>query len=187
MERMARWAKRHSARGPIHLGHRLGHLQDDPQIYRAVVYDKGAWVLHMLRQIVGDDAFARALTAFQGDHRFGKAGSEDLRAALEKASGLGLEPYFREWVYGTALPELRVSRRTTPDAGSFATAVTIAARNLPGPVPLEIEVVHSGGREGMRVTLPPEGGTYTIATKSQPRRVEVNAGGGILASVITAR
>ena len=151
MERMARWAKRHSALGPIHLGHRLGHLQDDPQIYRAVVYDKGAWVLHMLRQIVGDDAFARALTAIQRDHRFGKAGSEHLRAALEKESGLGLEPYFREWVYGTALPELRVSRRTTPDAGSFATAVTIAARNLPGPVPLEIAVVHAGGREGMRV------------------------------------
>ena len=49
MERMARWALRHSDQGPIHLGHRLGHLQADPQIYRAVVYDKGAWVLHMLR------------------------------------------------------------------------------------------------------------------------------------------
>ena len=113
MERMARWATRHSDQGPIHLGHRLGHLQGDPQIYRAVVYDKGAWVLHMLRQLVGDEAFARALTAIQRDHRFGKVGSEHLRAALEKESGVALEPYFRDWVYGTALPELRVSRRTT--------------------------------------------------------------------------
>ena len=187
MDRMARWAKRHSDQGPIHLGHRLGHLQSDPQVYRAVVYDKGAWVLHMLRQLVGDDAFARALTALQRDHRFGKAGSEHLRAALEKESGLALEPYFREWVHGTALPELRVSRRTTPGAGSFATAVTIAARNLPGPVPLEIAVVHSGGREGRRVALPPEGGTFTIETKTRPRRVEVNAEGGILARVVDSR
>jgi len=186
MDRMARWAMRHSDQGPIHLGHRLGHLQSDPQVYRAVVYDKGAWVLHMLRQLVGADAFARALTAVQREHRFGKAGSEHLRAALEKESGLGLEPYFREWVYGTALPELRVSRRTTPAAGSFSTAVTIAARNLPGPVPLEIAVVHAGGREGMRVTLPPEGGTFTIETRTRPRRVEVNEG-GILARVVAVR
>jgi hypothetical protein len=113
MERMARWARRHAKRGPIHLGHRLGHLQGDPQVYRAVVYDKGAWVLHMLRQIAGGDAFERALTALQRDHRFGKIGTEHLRAALEKESGMALDPYFREWVYGTALPELRVSWRTT--------------------------------------------------------------------------
>ena len=185
MARMARWATRHAAQGPIHLGHRLGHLQADPQVYRAVVYDKGAWVLHMLRQIVGDDAFARALTAIQREHRFGKAGSEHLRAALEKESGLGLEPYLREWVYGTALPELRVSRRTTPGADSFSTAVTVAVKNLPGPVPLEIVVIHAGGREGIRVALPPEGGTFTVATKTRPRRVEVNADGGILARVVT--
>jgi aminopeptidase N len=184
---MARWAMRHSDQGPIHLGHRLGHLQADPQIYRAVVYDKGAWVLHMLRQRVGADAFARALTVVQRDHRFGKAGSEHLREALEKESGLALEPYFREWVYGTALPELKVSRRTTPRAGSFASAVTITPRNLPGPMPLEVAVVHAGGREGIQVMLPPEGGTFTIETKGAPRRVEVDATGALLSRVENVR
>jgi aminopeptidase N len=139
----------------------------------------------MLRQLVGDDAFARGLTAIQRDHKFGKVGSEQIRAALEKESGRSLEPYFREWVYGTALPELRVSRRTTPAAGAFATAVTIAARDLPGPVPLEIAAVYAGGREAVRVVLPPEGGTFTIETKTRPRRVEVNDDGGILARVVT--
>jgi aminopeptidase N len=185
MERMARWARRHSDQGPIHLGHRLGHLQADPQIYRAVVYDKGAWVLHMLRLLVGDGAFARALTAVQRDHRFGKAGSEHLRLALEKESGLSLAPYFHEWVYGTALPELRVSQRTTAGPAAFSTAVTIAARNLPGPVPLDIAAVHGSGREVTRVVLTPEGGTFTINTSTRPRRVEVNAEGGILANVVT--
>jgi hypothetical protein len=188
MERMAKWAIRHSDQGPIHLGHRLGHIQNDPQVYRAVVYDKGAWVLHMLREIVGGEAFARALTAVQRDHRFGKAGSEHLRAALEKESGLPLEPYFREWVYGTAVPELQVSRRTTmPRAGVFATAVTIAARNLPGPVPLEIAALHGRQRDSMRIVLPPEGGTFTIETGARPRRVEVNGAGDILARMSNYR
>src|SRR5205085_1322282 len=48
LEKMGRWARRHSARGPIHLGQRLGHLDNDPQVFRAVAYDKGAYVLHML-------------------------------------------------------------------------------------------------------------------------------------------
>ena len=57
MDRMARWAFRHDAAGPIHLGQRLGHLKQEPRDFRAVVYDKGAWVLHMLRGLVGDEAF----------------------------------------------------------------------------------------------------------------------------------
>jgi aminopeptidase N len=184
MDRMARWARRHSDRGPIHLGHRLGHLLANPQIYRAIVYDKGAWVLHMLRELVGGDAFARALVSLQRDYRFGKMGSEHLRAALEKESGKALEPYFREWVYGTTLPELRVSRRTTARGGTFQTAVKVAARGLPGPVALDIAVVHSGGREQKTVSLPPAGGTFTIATSGAPRRVEVR---GVLGNVITSR
>ena len=184
MERMARWARKHSGRGPIHLGHRLGHLQSDPQVYRAVVYDKGAWVLHMLREIVGEDAFSRALSSLQRSHRYGKLGSEHLRAALERESGLGLEPYFRAWVYGTELPELRVGRRTTGRDGAFRTAVEIVPRNLPGPVPVRIAVVHAGGREETTVALPAAGGTYTVETKSRPRRVEV---GGILARIVRTR
>ena len=186
MSRMARWAMRHSDQGPIHLGHRLGHLQGDPQIFRAVVYDKGAWVLHMLRELVGGAAFDRALTSIQAGHRYGKVGAEHVRAALEKESGLNLEPYFREWIYGTALPELRVSHRITGTAGGFSTAVSVAPRNLPGPVLLDVAAVYSGGREEMRVILPPEGGTFTIATRARPRRVEVNGGATILARIVAS-
>ena len=186
MERMSRWALRHSAQGPLDLGHRLGHVKGDPQVYRAVVYDKGAWVLHMLREITGPEAFGRALAGLQREHRFRKAGTEHLRAALEAASGLDLAPYFRLWVHGTAVPELSFSRRTT--AGPpFATAVTIRTRNVPGPLPVEIAVVHRRGRETSRVTLPPEGGTFTIETPSAPQRVEVNRDGGLLARMVRGR
>ena len=185
MGRMARWAVRHTDQGPIHLGHRLGHLQGDPQIYRAVVYDKGAWVLHMLREIVGGNAFDRALTALQRDHRFGKIGAGHVRAALEKESGLDLAPYFRQWIEGTALPELRVSHRTTVTAAGFSTAVTVTPRNLPGPVPVDVAASYAGGREAIKVILPPAGGTFAIATRSRPRRIEVNGAGSILARVVT--
>jgi aminopeptidase N len=181
LARMGRWALRHSPQGPINLGHRLGHLQGDPQIYRAVVYDKGAYVLHMLRAIVGDEAFLKGMRQFQAQHRFAKAGTDDLREALETASGKDLEPYFREWVYGTALPLLRVSHRTERTAEGFRTTIEVRPRDLPGPVPLQLAVTHEGGRETRSVTLSPEGGSWTVESAGAPRKVEVNEDRALLA------
>ncbi|PYQ46285.1 MAG: hypothetical protein DMF77_01320 [Acidobacteria bacterium] len=181
--RMGRWALHYADKGPIYLGHRLGHIEGDPQVYRAVVYDKGAYVLHMLRQIVGEDAFRRAVMALQSAHRFGKVGTDDVRAALETASGLDLRPYFAEWVYGTSLPELRLASRSTPAAEGYRTEITVHGRDLPGPVPLEVAVAHPAGTEVRTVSLEPEGGSWTVDTPGPPRRVDVNAGRGLLARV----
>jgi len=180
--RLGRWALAESDKGPISLGHRLGHLEGDPQIYRAVVYNKGALILHMLRGIVGDEAFRRALGDFQTAHHFAKAGSKDLERALEAASGKDLSRHFEAWVYGTSLPQLTVTEKleggTTPRA-----VVTIAVRDLPGSVPLRINVTHDAGTESRVVTLGPEGGTFTIDTPKTPRKVVVNPDRGLLARV----
>jgi hypothetical protein len=183
LARMGRWAIRYAGKGPIYLGHRLGHIENDPQVYRAVVYDKGAYVLHMLRQIIGDDAFRRAGVALQDGHRFEKIGTDEVRAAMEAASGLDLRPYFAEWVYGTRVPELRLATRSQPAAEGYRTEVTVHGSDLPGPVPLEVAVAHPSGPEVRTVSLPPEGGSWTVDTPGPPRRVEVNASRGLLARV----
>ena len=183
LRRMAQWALRETGEGPVNLGFRLGHVKGDPQIYRAVVYDKGAYILHMLRQVVGDQAFRQALTTFQAEHRFAKAGTEHLESALERASGRDLSAYFREWVYGTRLPQLRLAHRTEPGASGFRTLVEVAATDLPGTVPLEIAVVHGAGRETRTVMLEPGGGRFTVETTARPRKVELNADRDLLVTV----
>ena len=184
LARMGRWALRYADMGPIHLGHRLGHLAGDPQVLRAVVYDKGAYVLHMLRQIVGDEAFVRAAVGLQKANRFGKIGTDEVRAALEGASGLDLKPYFAEWVYGTRVPELRLATRSSPGGEGYRTEITVHGRDLPGPVPLEVAVAHPSGTDVRTVSLEPEGGRWTVDTVGPPRRVDINAGRGLLARVI---
>ena len=110
-------------RGPIHLGHRLGHIQGDPQIYRAVVYDKGAYVLHMLRGIVGDEAFREALRPLQAGFRFAQGGhGGPARGARGRVAARTSAPYFREWVYGTALPDIEYSQRLEPAPAGFRTS-----------------------------------------------------------------
>jgi hypothetical protein len=181
LERMGRWALRMTNKGPIYLGYRLGHLKNDPQIFRAVVYDKGAYVLHMLRSIVGEEAFRQGLTAFQASHRFAKAGTDDLRQSLEKASGKDLRPYFDTWVLGTVLPRLRVASRTGPAPAGYSTAVDVTVEGLPGPVPLRVALDLAEGKDLRQVSLPPDGGHWTFETGVPVRRVGVNEDRSLLA------
>jgi len=185
--RMARWARRHDERGPIHLGYRLGHLEGDRRIQRAVVYDKGAWVLHMLRQLLGDEAFFGGARSFLERHRYAKATTEDLRAAFEEASGLDLAPYFDRWIYDTGLPTLRWSTHTEKTSGGHETTVNVQPHGLPGPLPLEIGIRTGEGWDAVRVVLDPAGGSWTIESPDPVRDVRINENRGILAETKKVR
>jgi hypothetical protein len=104
-----RWSLDESDQGPIYLGYRLGHLKNDMRVFRAVVYNKSAGVLHMLRRLIGDDAFFRGLRKFYADNRFKKAGTMDLRRAMEAESGRSLERFFQRWIFESGIPRLRYS------------------------------------------------------------------------------
>jgi aminopeptidase N len=181
LERMASWARRHDDMGPVHLGQRLGHLKRDRRIRRALVYDKGALVLHMLRQIVGDEAFFGSARSFLERHRYTTATTEDLRAALEEASGRDLEAHFEHWIYGTGVPTLEWASRSQQTPDGFETTVQVRPEGLPAPLPLEIAVTTSRNREVRRVVLEPGGGSWTIASPDPVRGVRINENLGILA------
>ena len=170
-------------KGPIRLGYRLGHLKGDPQIFRAIVYDKGACVLHMFRGLVGEREFRLGLQAFQDEHRFGKVGTDDLRQSLERSSGRDLRPYFETWVEGTALPRLRVVSRTGPASPGYRTVVEVKAEDLPGAVPLQIALDLESGKELREVSVAPSGGSWTFETGVPVDRVGVNEDRGLLAWV----
>jgi aminopeptidase N len=137
----------------------------------------------MLRGIVGQEAFRRGLTALQARFRFHKAGTDDLREALEAESGHPLSAYFDAWVFGTALPSLEVSRRHEPGGPPYRTHVSVRVQGLPGPVPLELGLPYPGGRETRTVELSPDGGAWTLETAGPPGKLEVNTNQGLLARI----
>lgn len=107
LRQFRRWALAESDQGPVYLGYRIGHIKGDQKVFRALVYNKGAAVLHMLRRLVGDEAFFRALRRFYSDEKFEKAGTDDLQRAFEAETGRSLERFFERWIYGASLPRLR--------------------------------------------------------------------------------
>lgn len=76
-------------------------------------YEKGAWVLHMLRGELGDKDFFAGLRKYYNAHQGSTATTEDLRAALESASGKNLKNFFDRWIYQAGHPVYGVSWRET--------------------------------------------------------------------------
>jgi aminopeptidase N len=183
LRRVGRWAIRMSSWGPISLGYRLGHVKNEPNAFRALVYDKAAYVLHMLHGLLGAETFGRALVEFQARFRFQKAGSDDLREAFEAASGQPLGPFFDHWIHGTGVPTLSFSHSAERADATHRTLVRIGARQLPAPLALELTVFHEGGRAVRRVILPPSGGSFAVDSPRPAIRVEINADRGALVKV----
>src|SRR5260370_1457861 len=108
---MTRWTIKRSDQGRVYLGYRLGHLKNDSRVFRAIVYNKGAIVLHMLRRLVGDEAFFRGVRRFYAESRYHKVGSDTLRVAMEAESDRSLERFFERWIYGSTLPQITFTHR----------------------------------------------------------------------------
>ena len=111
LHQFRKWSLDTSEQGPVSLGYRLGHIRGESRVFRALVYNKGAAVLHMLRRLAGDDAFFRGLRRFYRDSRFRKVGTEDFRLAMERETGLSLERFFQQWIFGSTIPRVKVGYR----------------------------------------------------------------------------
>ena len=70
-------------------------------------YNKGAWVLHMLRHVLGDQAFFDTLLAYRAAFAGGTADTADFRSIAEQVSGRDLGWFFTEWVYNGGAPSYR--------------------------------------------------------------------------------
>jgi aminopeptidase N len=94
-----------NTRTPIH----DTNTEDLFKLLNANNYQKGAWVLHMLRAELGDAQFFSGIRIYYDAHKNATATSENLRAAFEKASGRDLKEFFARWIYGAGHPSYELS------------------------------------------------------------------------------
>ena len=78
-------------------------------MFDGVTYQKGGRILNMLRHYLGNAAFYKGLHLYLTTHAFGNADAQQLRLAMEEASGLDLNWFFNQWFYGSGHPVLDIS------------------------------------------------------------------------------
>jgi len=177
---MRRTAVDASPDGPVYLGYRLGHIQGDDRIFRAVVYNKGAMVLHMLRRLIGEDAFFGGIRAFYQQWKFKKAGTDDFRQIMERAAGRDLQRFFNTWVFGSEIPRIKF---TSHISGTDAT-VRFEQQDEVADVPITVTVTYeSGNVESVVVPLTDKHTEREIPLKGRVRTIAANADNAALVEI----
>ena len=178
LRQMRRTGMNASPQGPVYLGYRLGHIRSESTVFRALVYNKGAMVLHMLRRVVGDEAFFQGVRDFYMEWRFKKAGTDDFRRVMEEASKRDLSPFFEGWIYGGAIPRLKFTYAQQGE--SLELRFEHRAEVL--PVPVTVKVTYVTGESTDHVVLVGERVVErTIPLSGKVRKVEVNTDHSALA------
>lgn len=80
-------------------------------------YQKGAWILHMLRNEIGDDSFDKGLRMFYGTYKDSNVLSIDFQRIMEKSSGKDLAAFFKQWLYTAGQPELKIWKKANSKEG----------------------------------------------------------------------
>jgi len=108
LRKFSKWTEKKSRWGEITLGSRLSYL--DFEAYQAIIYNKAALVLNMLRDMMGEERFLAGLRDFFARYQRGAASTGQFRAAMEAAAGRGLADFFDPWFNSHELTEVRVAR-----------------------------------------------------------------------------
>ena len=108
-------------------------------------YKKGSFVLHMLRSVVGDSAFFAGVRDYYARHQHANASSDDLRAAMDRASGRRLGWFFAQWLHRPGYPELTTSWSYDPRARRVYLEVVQGRRFGSFRFPLAVEVKRADG------------------------------------------
>jgi hypothetical protein len=180
--------------GPLVVGYRL-RSGDTPFDYRLLVYEKGAFVLHMLRMMLtdldtGDDTrFRDLMRGFVADHRVEAASTDAFEAAVTRTFGEPMDWFFDQWVYGVDVPTYRPDLTVSPlidQDNPFVLHGTIRQEDVPDgfrmPVPIRIlfddrpSITH-------RVWVDADTVDVEIRLPAEPSEIEFNYHHGVLADV----
>jgi aminopeptidase N len=116
-------------------------------------YEKGAWVLHMLRRRVGDAAFFAGVRDYYAAHRDGNAWTADFARSMAEAAGQPLDWFFAQWIARPGIPLLSAAVLETPGGRSLA-----VEQLQPGePYRLSVEVELRGAGDPVRRVIELEG------------------------------
>ena len=173
-------------------GYRIVHedLSDMRRVTSSNTYQKGSWTLHMLRGIVGDDAFWEGIRTYYHRYRDGNASTDDFRRAMEDASGRDLSGFFRQWLYqggmlryeggwryDAAAGVVEVELRQAQADGSFFRMPVQLGIYFEGQQPPQIELLQVNEMEN----------TFTVVVDREPADVVLDPDTWVLMEAVFER
>ena len=175
--------------GPIVWGIRLNSSLT-PGSWRTIVYEKGSWIVHMLRSRMGDAQFLKMLGEVVRRNRYSPLTTDGFRRIASEflppnADDPKLESFFEQWVYGTGIPTLKLAHNVQGKAPKIRVRANVdqsgVEEDFSALVPIELQL--PGKRNLTRwIRTSSEPVTVTVELSAAPARVVLNPGNAVLAA-----
>jgi len=140
------------------------------EVTSAITYQKGAWVLHMLREKIGDAAFQKGIRSYYKKYFNANATTDQFRSEMERASGISLQSFFNQWLLRSGIPTIQVDWQY--NASKKLLEISLMQTNADDSVyelPVEIAVQQSNGAPiKQKLLLQKKQDTYRIPMANAP-------------------
>lgn len=159
-----------------------------PTVY-ATVYQKGGWVLHMLRGVVGDEPFFKIMRTYFEKFKYKNAETKDFQAVAEEIYGQSLDYFFDQWVYsGKGRPKYEYSWKfedfqDKQYEGAYTVRLQLNQvqddRDI-YKMPVRINVVTDSGNKEFTIYNDKREQSILLSVDSKPKEVQIDRDGWIL-------
>jgi aminopeptidase N len=154
--------------------------KDYMQLLNTNSYQKGGWILHMLRRQLGDAIFWESIRTYYATYAGKTADTDDLRKVFEKVSGKNLETFFKQWCYTVGIPKLKVEWKYVAATKKLEVTVEQLQENV-FEFPLNIST-QSGGNTILIETLDVKQRKQTFSFQSGEKVLQLDPGAYLLFS-----
>ena len=159
-------------------GYRIIHdnLSDMSQVTTRQTYDKGGFTLHMLRGLLGDEAFWRGIREYYRRYQNANATSDDFRHVMEEVSGRDLAWFFDQWLRRAGSPTLEGTWRHDAAAGSLVVELNQSQAGVPFRLPIDLAILVEGRAEPeiTRLEMTEKAQTFRLPVAGVPRDVRLD-------------
>jgi aminopeptidase N len=167
----------------------VNNVYNEPiDLFDRQFYEKGGWVLHMLRYTLGDELFWKSIRHYVAKHQGGNVTTPDLQRSIEEATGRNLDGFFDQWVYGAGHPQFNLAFEWDDAAKQAKLTVkqTQPAEHGTAEVfrmPVDIDFAWEGGNQSFRVHLAEREQACYFPLAEKPKMVRFDPGGWLLKTV----
>jgi aminopeptidase N len=151
------------------------HYDDEQDVFDGISYQKGGRILNMLRHYIGNDAFYKGLNIYLKTNAYKSVEVNQLRLALEEASGLDLNWFFDQWFFGAGHPLLTINYAWDESLKTQYVYITQTQERRLFTLPVAIDIYANGKTQRHKVWLRGKVDTLSFKLDEKPDLVNMDA------------
>jgi aminopeptidase N len=157
-----------------------GRLEDYSPEYWALTAGKGAAVLNMLRNVIGNDNFTKLMSSFTEKYNWQSVSTVDFRKMAEQVSGQNLQYFFVQWLESSGAPQFKMDYTVFRTQKGFRVMGKISQDLDTFQMPVDLKIETEGNPETKRVDVVGTSSEFTVDTFGKPKTVTIDSGGSVL-------